>query len=129
MKDDASVTAVTSENYETRPGPAVDVTDLDHEFSPTLQAPVATALGAPWYLAADSPGGAYVTWLDLPGGRLGVCPLPAPDQTMRWAIALTDDTGNPLRQEHELAVTEPAEAVVARVRRLMGQWGIEAPSS
>jgi hypothetical protein len=45
-----------------------DVTNADHEFSPVLQAPVANLLGEPWYLESGSPGGDYVTWLNLDGG-------------------------------------------------------------
>lgn len=101
---------------------SIDVTDTSHEFSPTLGAAVEAALGEPWYMASDSPGGCYVTWLDLPGGgRIGVSPHLAPDRLMRWCIQSHDAMGNPLRTEHELLISEPAEVVARAARRFAGQ--------
>lgn len=107
------------------PSTISDVTDDAHAFSPVLQAPVANLLGKPWYLESGSPGGDFVTWLDLPtGGRVGVSPHLAEDKTMRWVIGREDSAGNDLGQEHDLAITEEPEVVAARVRALMATWGI-----
>jgi len=102
-----------------------DVTNSDHEFSPVLQAPVANLLGEPWYLESGSPGGDYVTWLDLPAhdARLGVSPHWI-DDAMRWVIG-TD--GNQFDQDNELLITATPEQVVARVREFITENGIETP--
>jgi hypothetical protein len=104
-----------------------DVTNTDHEFSPVLQAPVANLLGKPWYLESGSPGGDYVTWLEVDGGgQVGVSPHRAADGIMRWAICRTDSDGNPLAQEHELPISATPEEVVARVHAFLEQHGISA---
>ena len=107
------------------PGSVSDPTDRAHEFSPVLQAPVANLLGEPWYLEAESPGGDFVTWLDLAGGgRVAVSPHLVPDQGMRWIIGLMDDRGRSVHQDHDLAITEPAETVAGRVRILLRRWEV-----
>ena len=104
-----------------------DVSNVEHEFSPVLQAPVANLLGKPWYLQSESPGGTYVTWLEVDGGgRVGVSPHQAADGIMRWAISRTDSDGNPLAQDHELEISATPEQVVARVNAFIEQHGISA---
>lgn len=104
-----------------------DVTNRAHEFSPVLQAPVANLLGRPWYLESGSPGGDFVTWLEVDGGgRVGVSPHPAADGIMRWLICRTDSDGNPLEQEHELPIDAAPEEVVARVHAFLERHGISA---
>ena len=104
------------------PATVTDVTDGDHEFSPVLQAPVANLLGEPWYLESGSPGGDYVTWLDLDGGgRVGVSPHKASDGTMRWYIGADDD---PQIIDNELLITAAPEVVAARVRDFVAELPI-----
>lgn len=104
-----------------------DVTNPDHEFSPVLQAPVANLLGRPWYLESGSPGGEYVTWLNVDGGgQVGVSPHRAPDGVVRWVIGRTDSDGKQLEQEHELPISATPEQVAARVHAFLDQHGISA---
>lgn len=117
MYDATAINAHWGDAWPTDPS---DVTNADHEFSPVLQAPVANLLGEPWYLESGSPGGDYVTWLNLDGGgQVGVSPHPSTDGTVRWVIGLTDADGNPLHQEHELPISAEPEQVVARVRAFL----------
>ncbi len=120
-------TAINAHWGNAWPTDTSDVTNAGHEFSPVLQAPVATLLGKPWYLESGSPGGDYVTWLNVDGGgRVGVSPHPAPDGVVRWVIGRTDADGNPLVQEHELAISATPEQVVAQVRTFLARHGISA---
>src|SRR5262245_61302702 len=93
-----------------------DAGNHNHERSPVLMAPVAALLGEPWYLEAGSPGGDFAIWLNIErgehvGGRVGLCPFPAVDGLMRWAIELTDPAGEPVVAEHELLITELPDTV------------------
>jgi hypothetical protein len=104
-----------------------DVTNADHEFSPVLQAPVANLLGKPWYLESGSPGGDYVTWLEVDGGgRVGVSPHKGRGGIVRWVIGWNDASGNPRYQEHELPISATPEQVVAQVRAFLKKYGISA---
>lgn len=124
MYDATEINALCSNAW---PTDASDVTDQRHESSPVLQAPVANLLGKPWYLQAESPGGDYVTGLNVDGGgRVGVSPHQATDGIVRWAIERTDSDGNPLEQEHELAISASPEQVTARVHAFLDQHGISA---
>ncbi|MEU4693754.1 hypothetical protein [Actinoplanes sp. NPDC023714] len=105
-----------------------DPTDPGHEHSPVLQAPVANQLGRPWYLESESPGGDYVTWLDLPDGRrVGVSPHLAGDGYMRWMIGILDQHGRSTHHEHELLITARPEHVVARIHAVMAEHDINLP--
>lgn len=100
--------------------PDSDLTDPRYEFSPVLGARVECLLGEPWYLEASSPGGDYVTWLDLPdGSRVGVSPHPALDRVMRWYMALDNGDGDPVVIEHELRIDTPPETVAERVKQFV----------
>ncbi len=107
-----------------------DVNDLRHEFSPVLQAPLANLLGEPWYLENSSPGGDYVTWLDLADGRhVGVSPHPAQDNTMRWMITILDRNGEPQVQDHTMPIDTPIGEVAQHVHRVVTSWGVALPGA
>jgi len=109
------------------PTDTADITNAGHTHSPVLQAPVANLLGRPWYLQPESPGGDYVTWLEVDGGgRVGVSPQPAGDGVMRWQIIRTDSDGNPLEHEHELAISATPEQVVTHVHAFLEKHGVSA---
>jgi hypothetical protein len=107
---------------------AENANSSDHEFSPVLQAPVANLLGEPWYLESGSPGGDYVTWLEVEGGgQVSVSPHPVTvSGEMRWCIGLTDADGQSLAQEHYLPITAPAADVAAAVREFMAKHEVRA---
>jgi hypothetical protein len=65
MSDGAKINARWGSAW---PTDIADPRDPGHEFSPVLMAPVANLLGAPWRLESESPGGAFVIWLDVQHG-------------------------------------------------------------
>jgi len=100
-----------------------NIYDRRHEFSPVLGAALQKELGEPWYMEASSPGGDYVTWLNLPDGRrVGVSPhLRSDDKVMRWYIALNDAEGDPVQIDHELPISVLFERIAERVREFVAR--------
>lgn len=116
--DGAEINARWGNGWPTDPA---DDTNPGHEFSPVLGAAIANELGHPWYLEAGSPGGDFVTWLDVPnGGRIGVSPFQriGEDNLMRWYIAVYNSAGDPIHIDHELPVSDPVTAAAGRARRI-----------
>lgn len=109
------------------PADARNPHDPRHEFSPVLEAPVANLLGEPWYLESSSPGGDFVIWLNVAGGRVGVSPHPDSDGLMRWAIQMNDDDLGPVQGDYELPITTDPLVVAERVRWFLAEHGIEQP--